>query len=201
MKSKLLGTITIILVALIGILGWMLWKKQSDPDITTHGTEYIQPAPTNMPAMFSDGLALPDVSTDGKLDETGAGIEKTDVFYRDLNQDKLTDKITRVKHENGTSHFWYEYKIELQRNNNTWNNVTPNGFRTTEGAECALQKLQFIFKPSFKVIKISRPWKDSWDTPTMATKTVWELKNNVIHQTKSEQVGQVCDVTELFFKK
>ena len=201
MKSKLLSIITIILVALIGILGWMLWKKQSVSDITTYGTEHIQPLSQYMPTAFSDGLGTPDVTTNGELDETGAGIAQTDVFSRDLNRDKLPDKITRTRHENGTSHFWYDYKIELQRNNKTWNDITPNGFRTTEGAECALQKLQFIFKPSFQVIKISRPWKNSWDTPTMATKTVWELKNDNIQQTNSKQVGTVCDVTELFFKK
>lgn len=146
---------------------------------------------------FTDGLTSPDFSDKYQLDEFGAGISERDIFDIDINNDGRKDRITRTRNENGTSHFYYQYKIELNQNGN-FVDITPDGFRTTEGAECALQKLQFKFKPEFRVVKISRDWQDSWDTPTMATKYIYEFENNNLNQISSEQMKSVCDVSDLF---
>jgi hypothetical protein len=107
------------------------------------------------------------------------------------------DKITKTHNENGTAHFWDDYKIELNKNG-TWRNITPKGLRTTQGSECALQKVQFKFSPVFQVIKISRPWVESWTNPSTATKTVYTLKDDKLQVTSTEKMKTVCDVTELF---
>ena len=132
---------------------------------------------------FSDGLINPEFSEQYQLDEFGAGISERDIFDRDINAD--------------TAHFYYEYKIELNKNGD-FIDITPDGFRTTEGAECALTKLQFVFKPEFRVIKISRDWQDSWDTPTLATRTVYTIENDEIVQIESKPLKSVCNVADLF---
>lgn len=200
--SWILNIMLGIMVLIIIFLGYVLWKKQSDNIIAT-------PQGINTPVMpvkqkitvFTDGLGQPNSSTEIQPDETGAGITKIDVFEFDLNNDGITDRITRSKHETGTSHAWQEYTIELKRDNNTWNNITPDGFRTTEGAECSLQKLQFIFEPKFHVIKISRPWESTWDTPTVAKKTVYIIQDNKIVPNETLNAGTVCDVKDLFIEK
>lgn len=146
---------------------------------------------------FSDGLINPEFSEQYQLDEFGAGISERDIFDRDINADGVNDRITRTRNENGTAHFYYEYKIELNKNGD-FIDITPDGFRTTEGAECALTKLQFAFKPEFRVIKISRDWQDSWDTPTMATRTVYTIENDEIIQIESKPLKSVCNVADLF---
>lgn len=149
------------------------------------------------PAEFSDGLTNPDFSQQYQLDEFGAGVAERDIFDIDINNDGRRDRITRTRNENGTSHFFYQYKIELNQNGQ-FVDITPDGFRTTEGAECALQKLQFVFQPEFKVIKISRDWDTSWDTPTMAYRTVYTINNNELSAHEKTKLKTVCDVTDLF---
>lgn len=146
---------------------------------------------------FSDGLTNPSFSEKYKLDEFGAGTSEREIFDVDVNGDGRNDRITRTRNENGTSHFYYQYKIEINENGN-FIDITPEGFRTTEGAECALQKLQFKFKPEFSVIKISRNWQDSWDTPTMAKKTLYSFKDGTLEPTKEQPMKVICDVTDLF---
>lgn len=146
---------------------------------------------------FSDGLIKPNFSDKYDLDEFGAGISERDIFDIDINNDGRNDRITRTRNENGTSHFYYQYKIELNQNGK-FVDITPEGFRTTEGAECALTKLQFVFQPEFRVIKISRDWQESWDTPTMATKTVYALENGNLKQISSTPMKVICDVSDLF---
>ena len=159
-------------------------QTQSEASFKTDGT-------------FSDGLTDPTFSDTYELDEFGTGISERDIFDVDINNDGRNDRITRTRNENGTSHFYYQYKIELNQNGN-FVDITPDGFRTTEGAECALQKLQFKFKPEFRVIKISRDWQDSWDTPTQAIKTVYGFQDGGINQIKTEPMKVVCDVADLF---
>ena len=66
--------------------------------------------------MFSDGLTRPDLVETYTMDETGSGVTKKEIFNLDINNDDFIDRITRTRHENGTAHFWYEYKIELNKN-------------------------------------------------------------------------------------
>lgn len=162
------------------------------PDMPTQNVNAAQTG-----GAFSDGLNNPSFSDQYPLDEFGAGIAEKDIFDVDINGDGKNDRITRTRNENGTSHFYYQYKIELNKNG-TFTDITPSGFRTTEGAECALQKLQFRFSPVFEVIKISRKWQDSWDTPTLATKTTYKFNDGQLEQVSSQQMKSICDVTDLF---
>ena len=196
-------TLTVLIAALCG-LGYILWIRQS-PQKTGHMTKAS--GEFNMPQknkqlntyVFTDGLRMANAIKTDEPDETGAGVVKTEVFDIDLNDDDIPDRITKERHESGTAHFWDEYKIEINQNGR-YKNITPNGFRTTVGAECALQQLQFHFKPKFQVVKISRPWRDSWDAPSMATRTVYTLKDNKMVAGTPEEMGTVCDVAELFEK-
>ncbi len=165
-------------------------------------------ASPNMPAQqvkstqsndsFSDGLINPSFSEKYELDDFGEGISEKEIFDVDINRDGKQDRITRTRNENGTSHFYYQYKIELNQNG-TFVDITPDGFRTTEGAECALQKLQFKFTPDFQVIKISRDWETSWDTPTMAKKTTYTFnKGQLIPIESNKSMKVICNVEDLF---
>lgn len=146
---------------------------------------------------FTDGLQNPSDVRRFKPDDSGAGITEIAEYTYDINNDGRPDKITRSRVENGTVHFQYVYKIELN-DNDGYVDITPRNFYTVEGAECALQKLQFSFKPDFSVTKISRPMGDDWDMPTQTTKTVFALWNNKMHTVSSIEYKTVCDVSELY---
>ena len=119
------------------------------------------------------------------------------MFRRDINNDGRPDRITRRRVENGTAHFTYEYTIELNIDDE-FVDITPDGFNTVEGAQCALGKLRFVFTPAFQVIKISRPWNETWTTPTPAKKDTFSIIQNQIHHIDSAAMPTVCDVAELF---
>lgn len=191
----------VVLIAAIASLGYILLKKQTQEKIITN-SEYT--GEFNMPEKqkitmetFSDGLGEANAITRWAADETGAGIVKSETFNTDINGDKVPDRITKIRHESGTAHFWDEYKIELNQDGR-YRDITPKGLRTTVGAECALQQIQFQYKPNFKIIKISRPWRDSWTGPSMATRTIYTLENNKLVPDAGENLGTVCDVSELF---
>ena len=202
--------VTILLIIMFIIIGILIYILAGGP-VPKISTSFGVQSP-NMPEQtssesasnvtysgeFSDGLnTTPDFYEQYQLDEFGSGTSERAIFDIDINRDGRNDRITRTRVENGTSHFYYQYKIELNQNGN-FIDITPDGFRTTEGAECALQKLQFQFKPDFRVIKISRDWQDSWDTPTVATKYVYEIENDSLNQISAEQMKSVCDVSDLF---
>lgn len=199
--------LNILMIVLMGALiavGYFLWNQKSK-NIGANlgmGSPQIQRAQINknINTPFTDGLGQAMSSTKYEPDETGAGITSNEIFQVDINKDGTPDRITRTHHESGTAHFWDEYKIELNQGGK-FKNITPSGFRTTVGAECALQQLQFVFAPQFYVIKISRPWRDSWDTPSMATRTIYTFKDNKLVAGQPEQLKSVCDVTELFEKR
>lgn len=198
-STNILLVFTVILFV---VLGYILLNKDSVTDnVTSSGTvaaHLSYNTDTKRPERtFSDGLTTPQNSENFALDETGAGVSVKDVFNIDINNDGQVDRIVRTRNESGTAHYWDEYRIEIN-NNGVFFNVAPDGLRTTQGAECALQKIQFIFEPEFKVIKISRPWENTWDTPTVATRTIYELKDNKIIQTSVTKLRSVCDVSELF---
>ncbi len=146
---------------------------------------------------FDDGLRNPVSQKTLPLDEYGEGVASIDVFQPDINSDGLADTITRTKNENGTAHFYYDYKVQLNTGNELID-ITPDGFRTTEGADCALQKLRFVFIPSFQVIKIGRDWQESWATPTMANKTIYKIDGNALKVSSSQAMKKICNVSELF---
>ncbi len=199
--SIALNVLLVIMLGLIVGLGYLLWQKNTHREIHALGVDSPQSAQHNISnGEFSDGLIHANSTTQFPLDETGAGIDTIEIFSVDINDDNITDRISRTHHENGTGHAWDEYKIELGRNGGVWRNITPDGFRTTQGAECALQKIQFIFQPKFRAIKISRPWTQSWDSPSMAKRTEYVMQDDKLVAQDSVDVGVVCDVAELFGK-
>lgn len=164
----------------------------ASPSITQKQTEK-----TTKNAVFTDNLGTPDKITRGTLDEFGAGIESVSEFNRDINQDGKMDRITRTHVATGNDHDYDEYKIELNTNGSMVN-ITPKGFRTTHGADCALRLIQFHFEPTFGATIISRPFVDTWDTPSVATKTLYKINGNQIIHDNTNQLSSVCDVSSLF---
>lgn len=198
--SAILTILLIIMVVVIGFLIYLLAGGSIPKATKTVGVESptmeISTSKTEN-EQFSDGLTNLVSSKKFNLNEFGEGIAEQNIYEYDINNDGKKDRITRTKNENGTPHFYYEYKIELNKNG-SFVDITPEGFRTTEGAECALQKLQFVFKPDFKVIKISRDWKDSWDTPSLAIQTTYNFSDGKIISTSEKELQTICDVSELF---
>ena len=199
-------TVNILLIIMLIVIGVLIYILAGGT-VPRIGKTGGVTSPTTMPdeqqlfttsgGEFTDGLVNPGFSQEYQLDEFGTGVAQRDIFDIDINGDGARDRITRTRNENGTAHFYYEYKIELN-SNGKYIDITPDGFRTTEGAECALTKFQFKFQPEFRVIKISRQWQDSWDTPTMATRTIYSLAGTELAPGKPQQLKSVCDVTDLF---
>jgi hypothetical protein len=190
MKRSALFIILIVLGIIGAALGYAIFGRTSNKAPASE-TQYVAVARNQRG--FTDGLNNPSSVTEYTLDEMGAGIASREVF----NARKDGMRITRTRYENGTDHFYFQYKIELNTANG-FRDITPIDFRTVEGAECALQKFQFVFVPEFQVIKISRPWQNTWTTPTMAMRTVYKLENNELKATASRQLHRVCNVSELF---
>lgn len=206
MKSQRGGTLVnvllILMLAALCALMFMMLKG----DFSKSGTTTALETPTiskrapnviKHDGEFSDGLGTPDAIIRGTLDEFGAGIESIAEFNRDINNDGHMDRITRTHVATGNAHDYDEYKIEIN-NNGTFNNLTPKGFRTTHGADCALRLIQFHFTPVFHATIISRPFVDTWDTPSMATKTEYTLNTDKISQGDTIKLSEVCDVSDLF---
>lgn len=195
--------ILIVIAVLIYILmGGKLPQRSVGKTTAVQSPELIQSdnntiSATNPDGSFNDGLHNPTSTTKRTLDEFGAGIASIEHFTYDINNDGNADRITKTLNETGTDHFYYEYKIELNENGK-YVDITPDGFRTTEGADCALQKLQFSFTPEFRVVKISRPWQETWTTPTMAEKTTYSLINNKLQLVSTQPQKVICDVVGLF---
>lgn len=205
--SIAVNIILILLLAVIAVLIYLMAGNDGTRHGRTIGTQTpmheiprranISAPGTSANGSFDDGLGRATTSTEYPLDDFGAGLARVDVFRHDINNDGLADRITRSRHENGTDHFTYEYKIELNTGNG-YKDITPEGFTTVEGAQCALQKLRFVFTPGFGVIKISRPWQDTWITPTIATRDTFSIIKDNIHKIESQTLTSVCDVAELF---
>ena len=178
-------TVNILLIIMLIVIGVLIYILAGGT-VPRIGKIGGVTSPTTMPdeqqlfttsgGEFTDGLVNPGFSQEYQLDEFGTGVAQRDIFDIDINGDGARDRITRTRNENGTA----------------------DGFRTTEGAECALTKFQFKFQPEFRVIKISRQWQDSWDTPTMATRTIYSLAGTELAPGKPQQLKSVCDVTDLF---
>lgn len=210
MKKALLPIVLIITGALV--IAFLIYTIIQRPSTDTTVTTQPQPATRTEPVMpqrpspsgadagnykFDDGLRNPDSTTSEPLDEFDAGIASREVFNIDINKDGKKDRITRTRVETGTDHFYFEYKIELNSNNRLVD-ITPKNFRTVEGADCALQKFRFSFAPEFQIVKISRPWQDSWVTPTTADRTVYTLSSEMLRASQPRPVSRVCNVSDLF---
>lgn len=197
-----LNILIVLVLLVIGVLGYFLTRQRAATPGRTFGLDApsaTRPTPTInvMNGEFNDGLGTPTEFAEFELDEFGAGTARRDVFDRDIDGDGHTDRITRTRVENGTDHFYYEYKIE--RNiGGAMTNITPSGMRTVEGAQCSLAKIRFEFKPRFRIIKISRPWFDTWTTPTAAVRTEYALSDGGLVETDQSPVATVCDVVGLF---
>ncbi len=188
----------VLTVIVMGAMIYLLVNKNSNETQSVGVSSPTQIIETeNEQSGFDDGLGRADSAQTYDTDEFDGGISRIDVFYRDINSDDIPDRITRTLNENGTAHFYYEYKIEL-RTSAGYIDITPNDFTTSEGADCALRKFRFVFQPKFQIIQIARPWEDTWDTPTVAYKTIYELRNNKIIETQSREMGEICDVSKLF---
>ena len=149
------------------------------------------------PTGFSDGLTKPDSVTKYETDEYGMGIAEKSVYYIDINGDGLLDRITRTLFDTGNAHSYYEYKIELNRDKK-YVDITPHDLRTTNGADCDLQQIQFSFKPQFKITMIYREMGDTWNQPTMAHKKTFTYSDNKIKEINDKEMRPVCDVKDLF---
>ncbi|MBE6461912.1 MAG: hypothetical protein E7006_03685 [Alphaproteobacteria bacterium] len=206
MESKRTVPFWLIIALMILVIGGMIYLLFGSPQ----KTEKIMPvgAPAirldenvarvrRAPANFTDGLHNPNETSTYQLDETGAGISNQTIYYRDINGDGISDRITRSHYENGTSHYWDSYTIELVQNGK-YRDITPENFRTTHGAECSLTQIQFSFAPKFQIVKISRPWHETWNSPSVATRTIYELSDNKLVISSQKKLQSVCDVTELF---
>ncbi|MBR4859745.1 MAG: hypothetical protein IKV10_00420, partial [Alphaproteobacteria bacterium] len=148
-NRTLVNILLALIIAAVCILLFILTKgdfNKSDTTVAQYSpTITRRPAinvPTDVSDKFSDGLGTPDKITRGTLDEFGAGIESIAEFNRDINNDGKTDRITRTHIATGNAHDYDEYKIELNKNGKT-QDITPQGFRTTRGADCALRLIQF----------------------------------------------------------
>lgn len=213
LPNILLIMLLIVIIALIYVISGDR-NVRSGRTIGTTSPEYMEPAATPGQAAtknntdadtnedadtaeFDDGLKNPESVTKYPLNDIGEGLASVETFRIDINNDGLTDKITRSRQENGTSHFSYQYKIEINTGDG-FVDITPDDFYTIEGAECSLQKIRFAFSPAFRAIKISRPWEDSWPTPTPAVRDTYSLIHDQIHHIETQDLPVVCDVSELF---
>lgn len=197
--------LNVVLICVLVIIALVIYKlstvsRTEMPTQSVHGIETVSRpnAKRDTSAAFSDGLTEPTLSTNFASDELGAGITNVSVFERDLNGDGRDDRITRTHVATENAHDYDQYKIELNRGNGEYADITPTDFRTVNGADCALVKLKFEFTPAFRVIKIARPFRDTWATPTMATRTSYALSNNEMISVGAAENGVVCDVTQLF---
>lgn len=197
-----------VAVAIVGGLIYTLTRPQKDKTYIPeelkqpHFTAPAAPTPideVNEYFEFDDGLIVSDTYESFELDQFGVGIEYKEEFLEDINGDGVTDHITKTHHATGDAHSSDHYQIQINQNGKLVD-ITPDGMYTIEGADCALQKFQFIFNPKFQVIKISRPMGETMISPTNATRTVYEIKDNKLVPVLTQRLGPVCDVEQLFIQ-
>ncbi len=197
-NRKILILIVLILAVIVAMMFiWRMPSKEQIDTATSDAGTRSRPVQNLSSNEFDDGLGTPTRIQRYKLDEFGAGVAERAEFEYDINNDGRPDLITRTRNETGTVHFEYVYKIELN-DGEKLNDITPDGFYTIEGSDCARQKLQFSFEPDFSVTKIFRPLGDEWDTPTASQKQVFSIWNNRMHVVTDIEYKTVCDVSELF---
>jgi len=187
--------ISVFALFALAITFYMAHKKNS---VSDNKQTKSYNAGTDTRLIFSDGLGAPDSVTKYDLDEFDIGVTEKSIYYIDINNDGEKDRITKTFTDTGNAHSYYTYKIEL-KNDKIYTDITPKNLKTTNGASCDLQQIQFSFAPKFKITIISRELGDTWLEPTMAYKQEYTLsKNDKIESTPRKQVRPVCDVKELF---
>ena len=191
-NSNLILIVLMIVLLIIIVVFYNAYKngvaQDSHPD-------YVSQDDTRV---FSDGLKNPDSVTQYELDEFGMGIAEKSTYYIDINQDGIKDRITKIFTETGNAHSYYTYNVELNVDG-SYVNITPDNFRTTNGASCDLQQIQFSFAPKFKVTIVARELGEIWTTPTMAYRQEYTLNtDDQIEPGKRQELRPVCDVKELF---
>lgn len=208
-KTNIPRTIaTVLLLVVIGILIYVLTRPApySAQDFSRGvGSPIVADKTARTPQAditadfdkFDDGLSHPSAETQNAPDDFGVGVTNVRVYRRDINNDGVPDRITRTHTENGTSHFTNEYKIELASDGG-WVDITPDNFKTLEGADCAIQKLRFYFDPAFTVEIIGRNIANDYITPTMAYRTVYQMTDNRLIKISRTPIAEVCDVSGLF---
>lgn len=196
--NKIKNLVWILSIAILCALAFILYNKTNTQTPMQDATPIFSDEFVASTNDFSDGLNNPDSVTTYPLDEYGMGVAEKTVYYIDINNDKNLDRITKTFIETGNAHSYYEYKIELNKNGK-FVDITPNNFKTTNGENCDLQQIQFVFKPQFKVVLISRELGETWNTPTLAKKEVFKLSDDKFNMTESQTLRNVCDVKELFY--
>lgn len=198
-KSKVfIWTIFIAVLFATGIIFYKFVLPKRSVSPMENATVISQTDNVANPEGFSDGLTNPDSIIKYDLNEFDTGIAEKSIYYVDINKDGTKDKITKTFIETGNAHAYYEYKIEL-KSGDKYVDITPQNFRTTNGASCDLQQIKFSFKPKFKVTIISRGMGDLWNTPTMAYKQTFTLSSdNKMRASQKTQMRSICDVKELF---
>lgn len=198
-KSKVfIWTIFIAVLFATGIIFYKFVLPKRSVSPMENATVISQTDNVANPEGFSDGLTNPDSIIKYDLNEFDTGIAEKSIYYVDINKDGTKDKITKTFIETGNAHAYYEYKIEL-KSGDKYVDITPQNFRTTNGASCDLQQIKFSFRPKFKVTIISRGMGDLWNTPTMAYKQTFTLSSdNKMRASQKTQMRSICDVKELF---
>lgn len=195
--DKIKNLIWILAIVVLGALSYVLYTTYTKQKTETPPTPVFSDEFINNNSGFSDGLTNPDSVTKYPLDEYDVGIAEKSIYLADINNDNKPDRITKTFFETGNAHSYYEYKIELNQNGK-FIDITPEKFRTISGADCDLQLVQFVFKPQFKVILISRDLGETWLDPTTAKKQIFKLSENKLQKTETKTLRKVCDVKELF---
>lgn len=195
--NKIKNLIWILTIAVLCALSYVLYITYTKQKSETASTPVFSDEFVNTASGFSDGLTNPDSVTKYPLDEYNVGMSEKSIYFANINNDNETDRITKIFFETGNAHSYYEYKIELKQNGK-FVDITPENFRTVSGADCDLQQIQFVFKPQFKVILISRDMGETWVDPTVAKKQVFKFVENTLQEKETKTLRKVCDVKELF---
>lgn len=195
--DKIKNLIWVLSIAILCALAFVFYNTYTKQKTNTQTVPVFSDDFTSTPESFSDGLTNPDSVTQYQLDESGTGLSEKSIYYIDINKDSKPYRITKTFLETGNAHSYYEYKIELNQNGK-FVNITPQGFRTVNGADCDLQQIQFIFRPQFKVVLISRELGEIWTDATPAQKQVFQISENKLQEMETKTLRKVCDVRELF---
>ena len=190
--NKIIWIISIAALCVLGVIFYNVYSKKS-PKSNNIVDEYQTEASDS----FSDGLKNPSSVSTYTLDDDEIGITEKSIYLVDINGDNKKDRITKTFFENGNAHSYYEYTVELNQNGK-YVDITPNNLRTVNGADCDLQQIKFLFKPSFKIIMIYRDMGETWVDATMAKKRVYSLNKDKLDASADKNLRNVCDVKELF---
>lgn len=195
MKKQLFYTI--IIVISVGLLIYFYTARKEKDIQTQNGNESFQTQNQQIKSKeFDDGLNNPTKIQTFDWNKSTDGIVEIRTFLLDINGDKIKDRITKTRYENGTQPGYWDYKIEIAKGS-SWDNITPDGLMTAEGKGCDLQRIQFSFMP-FKIKKIWREIEADWDSPTMAFVVNYEFVNGILVGSEPRNISAVCDVRILF---